>query len=667
MCIPRRATRLSIVCASALFVLACSDDPTTPASDTSTTDTSDATTTDTSTTDTSDTSTTDTADTSDGKVDATFTLVDFLSSAPLEGAELALDGVTETTDAEGKATLRVTPGADLGITVTGDGFRDHYFYLRARATETSYTYTIATDTTITAMETLFSPLEVDDTKGLLSISVREAGTGASIPGMTITTDAAADLNLIFDSASGTGLSPGNVTLEGSSSTAILVNVEPGDVTPSFAHPSDYACDVGPMPVDVPAGAYVIATYECAPTTISFDVVMRDFLSGNALEGATVEIGDETATTDADGEASFMVAKNTDVMIKVTGDGFRDHYMHLRAGETDVTWTFDLATDNTIAAISTILGLTVDDTKGILTTAVRAAGAINTQIPGMTITSDGDPLISLVLDASSTTGINVGATTLEGSASTVIQVNVTAGDVTPTFSHPWGYTCDIGPSPVDVPAGSYVIALYTCDYEPMSLTLVMRDFLSGTAIEGLSVAIGGETETTDADGEVTFELPPNADVMALVTGEGTRDHYLHLRTPAADATITYTIATDTTISAMEALLSPLTVDDTKGLLSVSVRDAETGASIPGMTITADATSQLTLVFDTEGTGGVSAGNVTLEGSSSTAILVNVDAGEVTPTFAHDDGYVCDDGPWPVTVPAGAYVIATYRCSMPPAAQ
>src|SRR5690606_24290179 len=126
-----------------------------------------------------------------------------------------------------------------------------------------------------------------DADGILSISPRVAGSDTSIAGLTITTDAASDLTLVSDAGSNTGLSAGNVTLAGATSTAIIVNVAAGDVTPSFAHPDGYVCDVGPSPVAVPAGAFVIASYECHIPPIDVALTLRDFLSKAAIEGASV--------------------------------------------------------------------------------------------------------------------------------------------------------------------------------------------------------------------------------------------------------------------------------------------------------------------------------------------------------------------------------------------
>ena len=193
----------------------------------------------------------------------------------------------------------------------------------------------------------------------------------------------------------------------------------------------------------------------------------------------------------------------------------------------------------------------------------------------------------------------------------------------------------------------------------SSSLRFTDFVTSSPLEGLTVSVLDETATTDADGTVALAVPPNADLLVSVTGPGLRDHFIYHHTRAADVTLNYALATDTTIAALEAVLQ-MSVDNSKGLLSVAPRERDTFASIPGMTITADAASDLELVFDASSGTGLNPGSTTLDGSSSTAIFVNIAAGDVTPSFGSASGWTCD-GPSPVDVPAGTYVIAEYLCT------
>ena len=395
-------------------------------------------------------------------------------------------------------------------------------------------------------------------------------------------------------------------------------------------------------------------------TIAFTLRFTDFVSSSPLEGLTVSVLDETATTDADGEVTLSVPPNADLKITMTGPGVRDYFIYHHTGASDVTLNYAVATDTTVAALEAVLQMSVDDSKGLLSVAPRERGTFGA-IPGMTITADAASDLALVFDASSGTGLSPGNTTLDGSSSTAIFVNIAAGDVTPSFDSAWGWTCD-GPSPIDVPAGAYVIAEYLCSYTPVEIGLELTDFLTAAPIAGATVAILGQTLTTNDQGMVAFDAPPNEDIKVAVTASGVRDYYLYRRTPDHDVVLSYALATDATIAALESALGQ-TVDDSKGLISISPREEGTLAMMDGMTVTLDVASDLALVFDSGATTGLSAGNTTLAGSSSTVVFINAAPGQVTPTFSDSNGDICDVGPLPVDVPAGSYVVANYQCHAP----
>lgn len=398
----------------------------------------------------------------------------------------------------------------------------------------------------------------------------------------------------------------------------------------------------------------------APNTAVLTLHFVDFVSQADLPALAVTALDASGTTDASGTVDLTVPVDTDIVIDVSGPGTRRHLFYLRTGAEDASLTYPLAADPTIAAFESVLQLTVDDAKGILEIAAVDAST-GAPIPDLTITTDAAADVALVYDPASQTGLSVGATTIAGAPSATILVNIDAGLVTPTFTHLWGWTCT-GPAALDVPAGSHVLAEYACTYIPVRQEMKITDFLSGAGIEGATVSVLGQTLTSDAEGLVAFDAPPNADVAITVTGTGFRDHVIYRRTADHEAVETYPLGTDTTISTLEEVLQ-LTVDDTKGILELLPREAGSRAFIPGLTVDLDVAYDLGLVFDAESATGLSAGTTTLAGSPSTVIFVNAAAGDVTPTFSDAAGNVCAVGPLPVPLAAGTYVIAEYECAVP----
>jgi|GEM_PF-1594842 len=410
---------------------------------------------------TADTVELDTSTSDDGggpQVALTFHLVEFLSLADLDGLELTIGAETVTTDADGEATLHVTAGADYVLVITGDDIRDHYIYARATNDDAAFRYQIAVNETITTLATAFG-ITLDADEAIVDLAPRDED-GGDIAGMTLGIDASSDLQLVFDEQSASLVSLGDTTLAGSESTTIFANVPAGAVTPSFSHPWGYTCDVGPNPIDVPAGSYVIAEYRCsyAPVTQTFG--LSDFVTGAAVVGATVEAFGQTLTTDDNGTVAVVTPPNADILVAITGEGFRDHYFYLRTRSTDAAFTYSLATDSSIAALEAILGQQVDDGDGILAVAPRELDTL-ANLGEVTVSVDQSYDLALVFDSSSDYGLSPGTTTIVGSQATVIFVNVTPTEVTPSFTDAAGHVCDIGPASVDVPAGSYVIANYQC--------------------------------------------------------------------------------------------------------------------------------------------------------------------------------------------------------------
>ena len=397
----------------------------------------------------------------------------------------------------------------------------------------------------------------------------------------------------------------------------------------------------------------------ADVRVELTITMNEFASAAALADLTVTIGSESGTTDSDGRVVLAVAPDADLEMMVTGDAIRDHYIYFRSGAEDHARGWGLASNDTVAFLgSQIPGVTVDSEKGILSVIPRTPAG--NAIPNMKISVDATADLQLVTDSESQIGLSPGDTTLRNSSSTSIFVNITPGDVTPTFSHAWGHTCDIGPVPITIPAGSYVIAHYECDYTPIEVTMNFLEAGARTPLVGLTTRFSGVDYVTDAEGSFTMSVPPNAGGRMLLEGNDIRNHTLHFRIPGESGDLFFPLTSETTLAGMATMLG-VTLDADEGIIGINIRDLETKGILPDVTISLDATAEMQAVLNASNLPVE--GSTTLADAASNSYFINVPPGEVVPSFAHDDGINCPLGPgFPVEAEAGVFTIAYYYCEL-----
>ena len=187
----------------------------------------------------------------------------------------------------------------------------------------------------------------------------------------------------------------------------------------------------------------------------------EFLSGSPMVGATVTSGDQTATTDDEGKASFTFAGDENVTFLTTLDGFPDVYSYWWVPALDFQLFTPVPSYGTIDLLSTALGLPYDETKVLLNVSVvnYVPGNDEPSVPldGTVVELDADYALALTSDGTPT-GLAPGNTVAGGS---IIFVNVEPGTVTPTLTLPGGETCE-GHVSFDAVAGGYVDATYICN-------------------------------------------------------------------------------------------------------------------------------------------------------------------------------------------------------------
>jgi len=194
-----------------------------------------------------------------GTITLGLTLLELATNTPLGGATVTAGDATGVTATDGTLSIEVPADADVTLTVTGDEMRDHLLNFHTGVEAEQRTYELVVDGIVAAFEATLGGT-FDDARGNAMIRVEDAA-GQPISGMEITTDSAAEVAIVVYESSPSGVGLGNTTEEGPLAAILFANMQPGQVTPAFSHPSSYTCS-GVSPLDVPAGAIVFGDYRC---------------------------------------------------------------------------------------------------------------------------------------------------------------------------------------------------------------------------------------------------------------------------------------------------------------------------------------------------------------------------------------------------------------------
>lgn len=182
---------------------------------------------------------------------------------------------------------------------------------------------------------------------------------------------------------------------------------------------------------------------------------------------------------------------------------------------------------------------------------------------------------------------------------------------------------------------------------MSFELTLEDFDSHDGLPDVTFTTGGgQSYTTDDDGEVTFILPFDAVTVATASVSG----YPTLREVfEVDGAFTEFTQRQYLPNA-EAFATEL--DATKGHLIVDVYTitiSEGGGAdreeLPGLSVSLDLESEKTLVTSATTATGITAGTETVGGGNAgtTIYLLNVEPGAGSLSYAAPDGLSCSRGP------------------------
>lgn len=231
------------------------------------------------------------------------------------------------------------------------------------------------------------------------------------------------------------------------------------------------------PVDTEETDSPVDTEEEEPTTGSVRVVVADFLTGAALDGATVTAMDLEEQTDAAGEAVFELTPGERFAMEVSADGsvpMRFEHGPVTAGMAQRT-SLQVVSEDTLTLLAGGLGIPIDPAKGHLIVQISGAmvdgnGFDSTGgIVGASVSISANASVSLVEDANPL-GFAPGDTVaLAGGLGIVVFVNVDPGEVVVTRTLPGGETCGLTYGvvtgavydDVQVRAGAFTNATYYC--------------------------------------------------------------------------------------------------------------------------------------------------------------------------------------------------------------
>lgn len=189
-----------------------------------------------------------------------FQLIDAATGKGFSGGTLSLGQATAQTDAQGRATLEVPPGA-FDVKLTGSNIATYTLAGAAGAVDFSFISYVSTRTTASQVAALLGT-KLDPTRGILVVAADDPQLKPAV-GAKVAIDAEADAPFILSSV---GPKPGDTVVAGGSFVSFF-NVAPGAVRIDLTPPAGRTCHVAPGPgprdaVDVSADGVTVIAYVC---------------------------------------------------------------------------------------------------------------------------------------------------------------------------------------------------------------------------------------------------------------------------------------------------------------------------------------------------------------------------------------------------------------------
>jgi hypothetical protein len=193
-------------------------------------------------------------------VNGHFQLIDAATGKGFSGGTLSLGQATTQTDAQGRATLEVPPGA-FDVKLTGPNIATYTLAGAAGAVDFSFISYVSTRTT-TSQVAAFLGTKLDPARGILVVAADDPKLQPAV-GAKVAIDAEADAPFILASA---GPKRGDTVVAGGSFVSFF-NVAPGTVRIDMTPPAGRTCHVAPGPgprdsVNVSADGVTVIAYVC---------------------------------------------------------------------------------------------------------------------------------------------------------------------------------------------------------------------------------------------------------------------------------------------------------------------------------------------------------------------------------------------------------------------
>ena len=202
------------------------------------------------------------------------------------------------------------------------------------------------------------------------------------------------------------------------------------------------------------------TLEPEAAAVTATLTLLDVVSGAPLEGVSVSLESESTATDSTGSASLLVpAEQPFTLLADSGD--LPHRYHGLAGGEDFSIVGFLATQSITSQVYGMLGLSFDDTQGVVVAAMDLADLSPAYGASAALSTgtDGSFVFGPTLPES-------GDTLVDGGSSVVFFPNIPPGSAELTVTPPAGLSCaliDAGIDAVEVPvvAGEVTVAVFVC--------------------------------------------------------------------------------------------------------------------------------------------------------------------------------------------------------------
>ncbi|MCB9797093.1 MAG: hypothetical protein H6741_30780 [Alphaproteobacteria bacterium] len=177
-----------------------------------------------------------------------------------------------------------------------------------------------------------------------------------------------------------------------------------------------------------------------PQRAAMAVTFKEVLADTLLPGVTVDVDGQQVTSDAEGFVEFTLAGEQTHVIQATAPGFMDVHHPVYAASRGLRGTFYMLSDQTAAALTQALGLTLDPNKGqvqVIVHDIRTSpyGSVH----GATVNLSASYDVALHSDGESPYGVAAGNTTdpTDGIRAAVYFINVPPGDFTLEIGFPEG--------------------------------------------------------------------------------------------------------------------------------------------------------------------------------------------------------------------------------------